>query len=287
MTALTKQSFIPTMQEMQQLIEVSKILSSAPFYAKMGPGGVLAIYMTAKELNLPPMMCLNGGMYTFSGKVTLSAQMMQVLITNAGCRVELMRLDLTMCHIRFHWKGRKYDYTFTMEEAHRAGYLTKDNWIKHPKDMLYNRTMAGGARKYMPEVLLGCYVVGEMEGDTIPIEPFVESIIEENKIMQVDECATIDTEGMTKIVGGVWNAEKQAIVDVEKKHEDFDIFCELHGIKEGTDIMTYVETVAHESKRSITNIINSAIKNPERFDTGFQKWYANLPQTEEKEESGG
>jgi hypothetical protein len=246
---------VPTVTEMQQLVSFCQVLASAPFYQKMGPGGVLAIYLTAKEMNLPLMLCLNGGLYTYDGKVSLSAQLMQVMIVNAGGRVEIVHLDREKCHLRFFWKNKNYEYTYTIKDAADANYLKKDNWKHHPKDMLYARTLSGGARKYLPEVIMNAYVFGELDHDDRAIEPIFDTPAIENQ----QEVKLLDIEEMP----------------VDGYHE----YVALHNIVEGTDIYEYVKKVMEASGKSQVSIINAAIKNPDRFSLGLQQWMANVPQT--------
>lgn len=174
-----KISYLPSVAEMEQITSITKVLSTCPYYQKLGPGGVLAIWLAAREMNLPPMMALNGGMYTFSGLVSLSAQMINMMIVNAGHRADVIELTDTKCHIVF-WRcdrvegqGKTFPYTFTMEMAQKAGYGNKDNWKKHPRDMLFSRCLSGGARKFMPDVLMNAYVHGELEDDghIVPVMP--------------------------------------------------------------------------------------------------------------------
>ena len=163
-----KNSFsMPMGQEMDQIVSVCKVLATCPYYQKLGPGGVLAIYLTAREMSLPLMMCLNGGMYTFSGVVSLSAQLMNMLIVNAGHRADVLHLDEKGCKIRF-WRCDRpkdnctFEYEYTIEMAAKAGYLGKDNWKKSPKDMNFSRCLSGGARKFMPDVIMNAYAIGEL-----------------------------------------------------------------------------------------------------------------------------
>lgn len=163
---------MPMGQELTQLLDLSKTLATCPYYQKMTPGGVLAVCLTARELNLPVMMCLNGGLYTFDGKVTMSAQLMNMMIVNAGHRADVLKLDETGCWIRFWRRDRKegyantFEYSFTYDQAVKAGYMSKANWKAHPKDMFYSRCLSGGARKFMPDVLANAYVFGEIEDAT-------------------------------------------------------------------------------------------------------------------------
>ena len=132
------------MNEISQFMELSGVLATCPYYQKLGKGGILAIILTAKEMGLPPMACLNGGMYTFSGAVSLSAQLMNMMIVNAGHMVEVIKLDNKECTLRFTRKDRPKDrnsltYTFTIEMAKDANLLGKTNWKTNPRDMLFNR----------------------------------------------------------------------------------------------------------------------------------------------------
>lgn len=156
---------IPHGQELDQIVSICKVLATTPFYQKLGPGGVLAIWLSAREAGLPVMEALNGGMYTFSGKVTLSTHFMNMLIIKAGHRVEILALNEQECQLVFHRKDRTdtFSYGYTLEQARKAGYLSKDNWIKHPKDMLFCRALSGGVRKFMPDVISSYYVAGELD----------------------------------------------------------------------------------------------------------------------------
>jgi hypothetical protein len=190
-------------RDMRELMEFTKHLANAPYYQKMGPGGVLAIWLTAKEMGLPPMMCLNGGMYTFSGQVTLSAKVINLLLLRAGHRAEVLKLDDECCEIKFVRGDRRKDqgaefvYKYTMEDAKRAGLLNKKNWQTNPRDMLYNRCLSGGAIKHMPDATNGAYVIGEMPGDGDIIDVIPEDVIlpaEEKKpeVKPKKTCITID-----------------------------------------------------------------------------------------------
>lgn len=180
-------------KDLKELMEISKHLAAAPFYQKMGPGGVLAIWLTAKEMGLPPMMCLNGGMYTFSGQVTLSAKVINMLLLRAGHRTEVLKLDEESCKIKFirgdrkKEQGAEFIYEYTMEDAKKAGLTGKKNWQTNPRDMLYNRCLSGGAIKHMPDATNGAYVIGEMPGDgeiidVIPDDVLLPKVEEKSKL---------------------------------------------------------------------------------------------------------
>src|SRR5690606_18270836 len=163
---------MPTPQELQALIEFCKVMASSPFYQKLGAGSVLAIWLTAKEYDLPFMACLNGGLHTFDGKVTFAAIMIDALILKAGHVTEVLEANEKICRLKFTRGNRKHDknykplvWEYTIENAQKAGYLSKNNWKTSLRDMLYCRCLTGGGRKHMPEVFVGILVTGELVGD--------------------------------------------------------------------------------------------------------------------------
>lgn len=167
------------MNEISQFMELSGVLATCPYYQKLGKGGILAIILTAKEMGLPPMACLNGGMYTFSGAVSLSAQLMNMMIVNAGHMVDILKLDNKECTLKFTRKDRPKDknsftYSFTIDMAKDANLTGKTNWKTNPRDMLFNRCLSGGARKFMPDAIMNAYAIGELPEDgaiidTLPV----------------------------------------------------------------------------------------------------------------------
>ena len=52
---------------------------------------------------------------------------------------------------------RDAKFSVSWGEMERAGYTSKDNWIKYPKNMMRARCMAYAVRALCPEILLGFY----------------------------------------------------------------------------------------------------------------------------------
>lgn len=264
---------MPTAQELEQLISFCKVMAGSPFYQKLGAGGVLAIFLTAKEYDLPFMACLNGGLHTFDGKVTFSAIMIDALILKAGHKTEVLRLDDEACTIRFTRGDRKNDkeykgftFTYTIEQARKAGYLSKKNWQTSLRDMLYSRCMTGGGRKHIPEVFVGVLVSGELVGDDSDgnIEPILPPHVKTNLLPTPTE--------------SVANIEYQAEAKVPVPAEGFEEFIERFQLKmndkgqPASRHMEYVLVTMDKTKMHLTQIINSAIKNEKIFEERFNKW---------------
>lgn len=253
---------MPTMQEMQHLIDFCKIMASAPFYQKLQAGGVMAIYLTAKEHNLPFMACLNGGCYTFDGKVTFSAQMINAMIVNAGHRVDVLHLDSFYCKIQFTRGDRKkgesdtFIYEYTMKDADKAGYLTKTNWKTSPKDMLFSRCITGGGRKFIPEVFVGVLVAGELVGDNTDSEIIPD----------------------TPVISDSYNTRIEPQKDIKQiPYDGYIEFMEKHYLNvtpegENSRKREYVLETCAKSEMTEVQVINSAIKNEKIFEERFSIW---------------
>jgi hypothetical protein len=252
----------PNTQELEQLVKFCTVLSSAPYYKAMGPGGVLAIYLTAREMGLPLMTCLNGGLYTFDGKVTMSANLMNMMIINAGHLAKVIKNDAQSCEILFIRSDRKnkdeseFRYSYTIEEAKTAGYLGKDVWRKHPKAMLFARCLSGGARIHLPDVIMGAYVIGELGDDPKEFSP------------GMPEVDTISCQSQTDTIS---YQEPAALPPPEKNHPDFENFCATY-LQEGSLKAEYLKEVCEIGNCALGKVINAACENPERFHTGYQKW---------------
>lgn len=256
---------MPSPQEMQQLIEFCKIMATAPFYQKLGPGGVMAIYLTAKEHNVPFMPSLNGGMHTFDGKVSFSAQLINAMIINAGHKADIIQLDEQVCRIHFKRGDRRNDpdykglvYEYNIKQAEKAGYLKKNNWQTSPKDMLFSRCLTGGGRKHIPEVFVGVLVAGELVGDESDAMVIPQVPVEATQMQEAQQEAP-------KVIEHV-------------KAPTYGDFIAKHGLIKNSDgtmgrKMEYVMATCNKANMTEIQVINSAIKNERMFDERFDKWH--------------
>lgn len=168
MVVVDNQNYMPPISELKQISSVCNTLGMAPFYKSIGPAGCLAIWLTAREMGIPPMAALNGLLWTFDGKVTISAQGLALCIIKAGHSYEILHIGYDYCEIKFIRGDRpegknSYTHRFTIQDAERAGLLKKQNWVKNTADMLYNRCMTAGCRKFIPDCTLGLNTREELE----------------------------------------------------------------------------------------------------------------------------
>jgi RecT family len=133
------------------------------------PQQAIVIIETGRELGLPPMLALRS-IHVINGRPTLSADLMASLVQREIDRHkdgELRVLPPTAeeCSVnyrRWGW-GEGHSYTYTIQDAQRAGLATGDTWKKHPAAMLRARATAAVCRMAFPDVVAGLYAVEELE----------------------------------------------------------------------------------------------------------------------------
>lgn len=261
-----------SMDEMNRLVDICRVLAQAPFYQKLGPGGVLAIYLTAREMNLPPMFCLNGGLHNIEGKVVLSGQLINMMLVNAGWEIEFVQMDEQACHLKFHYprSQRVEEFKYTIEEAKKAGYLgipgpngtwqkkPKDNWLYHGKDMLFNRCITSGGRKYAPNVIGNSYGVGELDGDE-NLMPLVAP----NEAPKVEAAPQVSQ-----------------IAHEQIRCDALDQFRKRNNIVQGQPIYDYVVRISNQKKVDVDTAMELALKNEATFLKAFHDMQAKSAKQE-------
>lgn len=273
---------MPSMDEMRDIIAITRALADTPFYSKLGAGGVLAIWLTARELRLPPMMCLNGGLHNIEGKVQMAAHLMNMMILNAGHDVEVVYSTNKGCKLRFvrrYRNGRppKIDeFEFNEDDAKLAQVFgvkhangtwdpkPKTNWIKYPRAMYYARAMSGGGKMFMSDVLMNVYAMDEIyEVDATYIEQEAAYVNSE-----VKEIAPSEAEKSTK-----------------PTTKDIEVFKEKFGIGHESEHEKYLVALSQKCKKSKEEMIVCAAMNTDGFIESFDKWVNDIKKKESKKDN--
>jgi RecT family len=132
------------------------------------PEKAIAIALMGKELGLPVMASLTG-LFVVNGKVQLSGALMLRLIYERvpGAIVTVLSSPdkaLTECVVEMSRPGQKpMQFRYTLDEAKRAGFLSKQPWQNHPATMLRWSAIRTGARIVFADALAGCYMEDEMQ----------------------------------------------------------------------------------------------------------------------------
>lgn len=170
------ETFLDSYTERLQMAEVllkSKFLPQA----YTSPEQVLAVMLTAHELNIPPMQALRT-IDIIQGQPTLSPELMLALIRRTG-ELESMKIedDGRTCTVTMKRRGElAHVESFGMDDAERMmtseyknGQRTtiklsdKYNWKSMPKVMRKWRAIGACARVVFPDVLGGMYLREEVE----------------------------------------------------------------------------------------------------------------------------
>lgn len=176
MSEITKaERYIPAvpqneMEQLQILIDSKSLPSNIKTIEQ-----AFTIAQFGKDLGMKPMQAFHQ-IYNIQGRLALSSKGLGALLWANGIQYKTIQ-DFEKIE-----DNGKSDYVTTIEfyrgnivdrasfkwsDAVRAGWTTKDNWLKMPKHMMYARTLALGAQRIAPDKILGLYTVEEMT-DVVP-----------------------------------------------------------------------------------------------------------------------
>lgn len=132
------------------------------------PEAAIIVMLKGRELGLPPMQALNS-IVVIQGKPTISAEGMAALIfrdhgDNALKFIETSTTRATVRYQRKSW-NEPQQFSFTMEDAKRAGVTNNPTWNKYPAAMLRARCISAVARLAFPDTIAGMYTPEELGSD--------------------------------------------------------------------------------------------------------------------------
>lgn len=127
-----------------------------------------------KELGFPPMAAMRL-MYAFDGNVGLMAPGLIALLQRSDkYEYEIVESTDQQASIDFFRqtkdgeRGRKLgNSTFTIQEAQRAGLVTKDNWKMYPRQMLRWRALQDGVKMFCADITNGVPLAEEINPNAI------------------------------------------------------------------------------------------------------------------------
>jgi len=232
---------LPMGEEAKSMHDWAIALKDTKYYTEMvnsgGKNALLAIFLAARDLDISPSQALHGGMYIVKGKVSLSAQMMNMMIRRHKHSLQKIEGNDTRCT----WKGTRKDNgdtmtaTFTIQQAQKAGLTNNPVWKNYPGRMLSNRALSFLARELFPDCIGNAYIEGEVE----------EADIETIEITQPER------------------------TEEDIKVEEFKKKFNLHDTT--TDLYDYIEKMVTET-RTFDDIIKMAIGREENFLEGYTQY---------------
>lgn len=164
------------------------------------PDAVVAVILQGRELGFGPITSVNN-INNIQGKPTLGVHAIAAKLAQAGLTYQLIKdyepetktdaegketiVDRVTTFRFFRmWNGRviENDVSYRWSEATKAGYTTKDNWLKMPRIMMRTRALTVGARLVAPEAILGLYETSEL-ADAKDVN---YSVTEEGEVTVID-----------------------------------------------------------------------------------------------------
>lgn len=165
---------IPDEKEMQVYETMSAMAAGTPFYGKLGgKNGILAIMLYAREIGMPPMSALNGGIDNIMGRLAISARSVNEKIRISGHYIQVKSISADECSIYGKRKdtGEEHTATFTIADAKRAGlYKSGGGYDKNPEDMMFARAISKLGRRLFPDVIKGAYIEGDYHDDSEQVQ---------------------------------------------------------------------------------------------------------------------
>lgn len=242
-TVLSKS--LPTEHEMMVYGVMADQAINSKFYASTykDQSAVMMIMLAARELGIPPMQALNGGIHMIQGKVEISARMMSALIRKAGHKVKVHESTDTHCVVYGTRcdTGETQSASFSVAEAQLAGiYKAGGGWAKWPKDMCFARALSRLARQLFSDVIGIGYVEGE--------------------ISQIDVVPEM--------------------IETEVEEALLDKYLGFFSKEETTIALEYLNVVKKHFEWTENQTIKELVKDPEKLKEKFSQWKAKHKQEE-------
>jgi hypothetical protein len=252
-------SSIPSEHEMAVFNTMADQAATSKMYKGVGEkAGVMMVMLSARELGIPPMQALNGGINIINGKVEISARMMSALIRKAGHTLTTKKCDDTSCTLYGkRWDtGEDYECSFSVAEATKAGLVKPGGgWVKWPSDMCFARALSRLARRLWSDVIGIGYVEGEIKPEEIQVVP-CETIYSPKEIIEVEAV----------------DEEKEKTV-IRKYLDVFEPDDEYYAIE-------YLKVVKQHFKWDGVQAVNELLKDPKKLLEKFNTWKSKTTKAE-------
>jgi hypothetical protein len=136
------------------------------------PQKAFLIMAQGRELGLSTMQSL-GNIYVVEGKVSLSSDLMAAMVLKSSVCEYLRVVEMTPERATYAAKrkgGAEFRYSFSWEDAVKAGLTNRPNYKANPADMLRHRALSKCVRAVFPDVVAGLYSRDEAE-DIVDVTP--------------------------------------------------------------------------------------------------------------------
>ncbi len=237
---------LPSEHEMMVYHTMAEQAVTSKMYKGIGDkAGVMMIMLAARELGIPCMQALNGGLNIINGKVEISARMMNALIRKAGHMISIKESSDLSCTLI----GKRVDnadtatVTFSIADAQKAGLVKQGGgWTKFPKDMCFARALSRLSRQLFADVIGIGYVEGELQASDAVVQ-----MPEPEAVPEVEIVVENETEWLEKYLN---------FFDKEEKHY----------------AIAYLNVVKDHFKWSLVDTVKELLKDDTKLFEKFNKW---------------
>lgn len=245
---------IPSPHEMAVFETIALQAVTSKMYRGIGDqAGVLMIMLSARELGIPPMAALNGGIAIISGKVEVAARTMSAMIRRGGHSIREVTSTDTECTLTGTRRdnGDTITVTYTIQDAQKAGLVRSGGgWTKFPSDMLFARALSRLARRLFSDVIGMAYIEGEIKDAQEPINSRpLPALAPDDKVI--------------------------AIEALQEHHDRFKAFVEENIANEPEDMRLFFEYFAAVQNNFGWNVEKTKqefYNNKEKTIEGFNTW---------------
>jgi hypothetical protein len=133
----------------------------------------VVIMLKGRELGLPALYAL-ATIGVINGKPVVAAEVMASLVYrhHGDEALRIVQSNERVCTVEYRRRGwtESQSYTFSIEDAMRAGLLGSQVWQKYPAAMLRARCISAVARMAFPDVISGVYTPEELGGNVQVID---------------------------------------------------------------------------------------------------------------------
>ena len=219
MTELVVREDLQTQMKRAELLAQASLMP--PSYTKQ-PANVLVAMEMAETLGITLMQAIQG-ITVISGKMSMSAEMMRALVLRAGhrFRVEVNTdQETTVLVARREWPDDEQTFTFTIDDAARAGLSGSPTWKKYPKALLLARVTSMACRAVFPDVVQGIdYVPEELETVTPAVSRHAPPTVPPSPPTTVTVATETGPEPVDVDTGEIVDAD--VVEDVSDEDRDF------------------------------------------------------------------
>lgn len=182
---------IQTISDQNEIIELQKRQFQALVNGGFLPKGCsqnegFARIVAGAQMGMKPIQALNG-IAMINGHPTLHSDSIPCIVMASGLVAGMKYVfqgeeDNMSCTFYVKRKGiEEYqEWTYSMEDAKKAGLLNNTTWKAHPKKMLFNRARSWCLRNTFPDVIGNIYTKEEIEEESVIKEDPKEITITED-----------------------------------------------------------------------------------------------------------